>query len=475
MLPGRWCPAAPAAAPSLLLALVVGLLVLAGLLPGEATASTPASRSASTGAPARGPLGGAALATAGEVQSPGTTPLPEGLTGASFVVADLDSGEVLAARDPHGRYGPASTIKTLTALALIPVLDPEARYTPTAADIDLPLESSRVGIVEGVPYPVRELFEGLMLMSGNDAANALASAAGGTGRTLALMAAEAERIQARDTVARTPHGLDADGQVSSAYDLALIARAAMHQPDFARYVSTKRSSMAAADGQRFEIGSKNRLLWNYEGALGIKNGYTQAQRASFVGAAERDGRRLVVAVMRADPAVWKETARLLDWGFAQPRTVRPVGELVDPLRPAATGFGQAVPIAASAAPAPSASAASSPLVAAGEGSLLPARAQEDEGSSWLSRVGMTGLVLLGTVVGLRVRAVRRRRRRRALSRGRSRPPAGSAPTPGVTRRPGSPGHRAARRAPAGSPPPPVTSRSGPVPSRGVVGANRRVS
>jgi D-alanyl-D-alanine carboxypeptidase (penicillin-binding protein 5/6) len=417
MPPGRPRPAAPAVSTVAAALLLSTLTLLSGLLAGQAGAAAPGP--AATRA-ADDPPGGRALDTSGVVQAQGTTPLPEGLTGAAFVVADLDTGDVLAARDPYGRYGPASTIKTLTALALIPVLDPAAVYTPTATDVDLPLDSSRVGVVAGVPYPVRELFEGLLLMSGNDAANALASAAGGTERTLALMAAEAERVQARDTVARTPHGLDAEGQVSSAYDLALIARAAMQQPDFAEYVATKTSSMAAPDGQRFEIGSKNRLLWNYEGALGIKNGYTQAQRASFVGAAERDGRRLVVTVMRAEPAVWKETANLLDWGFTQPRTVRPVGELVEPLRPAATAFGQPVPAPPSAQPG--ASGTQSTLIS-GEQSLLTDRAAPDDGASWSGRLGAAALVLLGTVAGLRVRAVRRRRRALA-ARTRVRPGAG---------------------------------------------------
>jgi D-alanyl-D-alanine carboxypeptidase (penicillin-binding protein 5/6) len=91
-----------------------------------------------------------------------------------------------------------------------------------------------------------------------------------------------------------PHGLDAEGQVSSAYDLALIARAGMSDPQFAAYAATRRSSVAAPGGQRIEIATKNRLLKDYDGALGIKNGYTNAARASFVGAAERDGQRLVV-------------------------------------------------------------------------------------------------------------------------------------------------------------------------------------
>jgi D-alanyl-D-alanine carboxypeptidase (penicillin-binding protein 5/6) len=127
-----------------------------------------------------------------------------------------------------------------------------------------------------------------------------------------------------------PHGLDAEGQVSSAYDLALIARAGMADPAFAAYAAMKRGSVSAPGSARIEMYTKNKLLKSYEGGLGIKNGFTSRARASFVGAAERDGRRLVVTLMRANPKVADEAIKLLDWGFAVAGTADPVGELVDP-------------------------------------------------------------------------------------------------------------------------------------------------
>jgi len=253
-------------------------------------------------------------------------PLPE-VRAASWLVADVDTGEVLAARDPHGAYAPASTLKVLTALALLPRIAPDQLVVPTFDDVNV--EGSRVGLVAGVAYPASELFAALLMVSGNDAANALATAAGGREATTALMNDTAERLGADDTHAFNPHGLDAEGQQSSAYDLALLGRAALADADLSRYATTRGASIGAPPGSpRIETTNKNKLLLrDYPGALAGKNGFTSRARASFVGGAERDGRRLVVSLMQADPKVFDEATRLLDWGFAA-GGVDPVGELV---------------------------------------------------------------------------------------------------------------------------------------------------
>src|SRR5687768_10371334 len=168
-------------------------------------------------------VGGEDLATRDVVVADGAPALPAGLAANGWLVADAGTGDVLAARDPHGRYYPASTLKTLTLLTLAPRLDP-AQVVPVTAE-DENMEGSRVGIVVGGQYPVSLLFQGLMLQSGNDAANALARAAGGTAATLEAMNDTAESLGAYDTVAGTPSGLDVAGQSSSPYDLALIFRA----------------------------------------------------------------------------------------------------------------------------------------------------------------------------------------------------------------------------------------------------------
>ena len=134
------------------------------------------------------------------------------------------------------------------------------------------------------------------MASGNDAAYALARVGGGAGgvpQTLRAMNARAAQLGAFDTVARDPAGLDRPGQSSSAYDLALIGRAAMQLPDLRRYVTTKHVSFPGGTGpdgkarRAFVINNHNRLLYNYPGTIGIKNGYTVAAKQTFIGAASR--------------------------------------------------------------------------------------------------------------------------------------------------------------------------------------------
>ena len=262
---------------------------------------------------------------------------PANVTAKCWLVADLDTGEVLAARDPHGRYLPASTIKTLTALALIPKLDPKAVVRPTYETLDIERDSSRVGLQENEPYTVAQLFTAMLVASGNDASNALAQAVGGTPKAVKLMNDVARNLQAKDTVAANAHGLDAPGQLTSCYDLALIGRAGLELPDFRKYTGLRRSTLPtkAKPGKKrgsFEIYTHNKLFTNnYPGAIGGKSGYTRAAQATFVGFAQRGNRRLVVTIMKANPAYYNDLRTLLDWGFRAAGKVAPVGNLVTPL------------------------------------------------------------------------------------------------------------------------------------------------
>ncbi|MCU1691514.1 MAG: D-alanyl-D-alanine carboxypeptidase, partial [Frankiales bacterium] len=311
-----------------------------GTAPADASAlsgTTPADASALSGtAPADacalsgdGPVGGPLLTGTGTVLAPGAPALPPQAVAHGLVVADLDTGAVLAARDPHGRYAPASTLKILTAVTLSPLLDRSRKLVPTFDDLNV--DGTKVGLVERVGYPVDELFTAMMMVSGNDIANTLASAAGGPA-AIEKMNAEAARLQARDTHAVNPSGLDAPGQLSSAYDLALLGRAGLADPDFRRWVSTRRGSVSGPGGKRIETYNHNKLLGRYEGALGIKNGYTSTAKASFVGAATRGGHTVLVSMMRTQPKVDVEARALLDWGFAAIAAgAQPVGTLVEPV------------------------------------------------------------------------------------------------------------------------------------------------
>ena len=310
---------------SLLAALVAGLMTAAPMSSAAAGPAFPYDGDATIG----GPL----LASTGVVvqRLPGAPQLPGGLDMGSWLVADADTGEVLAAKAPHERFLPASTLKTLTAITLIPRLSP--KQVQKASYDDVAVDGSKVGLVTGYPYSVDTLFTALMVVSGNDAAGALAEAAGGIPRTVRLMNAEAAHLQALDTVARTPSGLDAPGESSSAYDLALIAREGLSMPAFRHYVGTVRATVPAPRGRHFEIYTHNRLLTSYRGDIGIKNGYTVAAGGTYVGAATRGGHTIIVTLMHANPNFWSQARELLDWGFAAEGKVVPVGTLVAPVDP----------------------------------------------------------------------------------------------------------------------------------------------
>ena len=259
----------------------------------------------------------------------GAPPLPLDVTATSFLVADLNTGEIWAAKDEHRRLLPASTLKVLTALALIPRVARDTVVVPTVDDVEA--DGTRVGIIENDSYPAYQLFRAMLMTSGNDAANALARAAGGRSEVARFMNDAARRAGALDTVADNPSGLDAPGQTTTAYDLALIARAAMRLPDFRAYVATKRSSINGRRGRPLFIASHDKLLYNYPGAIGIKNGYTVKAGATFIGAATRGGHTLLVTVLHARARVWPEVAHLLDWGFAaESAAAGPLGRLPDP-------------------------------------------------------------------------------------------------------------------------------------------------
>ncbi|MGW4647840.1 D-alanyl-D-alanine carboxypeptidase family protein [Kitasatospora sp. NPDC004289] len=289
--------------------------------------------------PGMSAVGGELLGRTGVQVAPqaGAPALPTGLTGQSWLVADAGSGEVLASNNPHWRLPPASTLKMLFADTVLPKLDRNAVHRVTDAELlGSGHGSSLVGIKENLDYRVEDLWRGVFLSSGNDAVRVLAHMNGGIEVTVDQMRARAKELQALDTSVVTPDGYDMDGQLSSAYDLTLFARAGLRNPEFRAYCSTRDAQFPGAvdkaTGQRgsFGIANTDRLLGKYPGLFGVKNGYTTNAGATFTGAAERGGRTLLVTVMHpADyQRVYEETAALLDWGFAAAGKVTPVGQLV---------------------------------------------------------------------------------------------------------------------------------------------------
>ncbi|MFF4808504.1 D-alanyl-D-alanine carboxypeptidase family protein [Micromonospora chersina] len=287
--------------------------------------------------PAARAVGGAALATAG-LALPPAAPAPPAVTATSWVVADLDTGAVLGGCGPHEYGVPASVQKLLLAATMLPRLDADREVTVTAEDLAIEPGSSAVGLVAGGRYRIETIWLGLLLKSGNEAANALARLGGGPDGTaggIRAMNAEARRLGALQTHAVTPSGLDGPGQFTSAYDLALIARACFADPAFRRYAATRTARVPAQPALRakaFAISNDNMLLDHYPGAIGGKTGFTDLARHTYVGAAERGGRRLVVTLLGAEVTTqrgWQQGAALLDWGFGLPRDAA-VGRLVRP-------------------------------------------------------------------------------------------------------------------------------------------------
>ncbi len=264
---------------------------------------------------------------------PGFTPPPE-LEAMAWVLADGDTGEILAAQGPDVQHPMASTLKALTAYTVIPRLLPKSEYV--ARKKDEKAEGSHVGVIAGRRYAVHELLTGLMLPSGNDAASALANANGGWPKTLAEMNAEAERLGALSTRAKNPSGLDARGQVSTAKDLVTIFRAGLKQPEFLKLVGMKSANFPAQKakqyraGKTFKIYNQDRLLMtNYPGIIGGKTGYTTNAGRTFVGAASRGGTTLLFSFMRTNLGTEEAGRELLDWGFANASLLNPIGSLPD--------------------------------------------------------------------------------------------------------------------------------------------------
>ncbi len=276
-------------------------------------------------------IGGEALSGCGVITAANTPPLPNDVSAEAWLVADLDSGDIIAAKDPHGRHRPASIIKVLVATAALNELNLNKLVAGTQEDANS--EGTRVGVGPGGQYTINDLLHGLLMHSGNDAAHALAVQLGGMDPALQKLNILAGKLGGRDTRAATPSGLDGPGMSTSAYDIGLFYRYAWQNPAFADIVATQTYDFPGRDGNpSYPVENDNKLLYNYPGAMGGKTGYTDDAGQTFVGAANRDGRRLVAILMkgtRVPIAPWEQAAHLLDYGFATPPGTK-VGTLVDP-------------------------------------------------------------------------------------------------------------------------------------------------
>jgi D-alanyl-D-alanine carboxypeptidase (penicillin-binding protein 5/6) len=255
-----------------------------------------------------------------EAQQVGSVPIPSGPAPA-WIVADMDTGQILAGRDMYVTHPPASTIKTLLALVALDELPLDA--TVVANEADAKVECNCAGVKPGRTYTTRELLDGLLLVSGNDAANTLAHMLGGTDAAVAKMNAMASSLGTTGTRAGSPSGLDGPGidGYTTPHDLAVIFRAALANPVFAQITSSPTAPFPGDNGPGMLV-NQDEMLARYPGMLGGKTGFTDPARKTFVGAAQRDGRRIVVALMyglvvEGGPTYWDQATGLLDWGFSQ--------------------------------------------------------------------------------------------------------------------------------------------------------------
>ncbi len=316
---------------------LAALTLSAGLLLPTAAAmalpSEDAATEASTGSAAEVPIptGDPVANTSIEVPDFGT---------ASWILADLDTGEILAARNAEAPVRPASTQKLLTALTVAPRLAPEQPYRAVKADEEA--EGNRVVLYRGLEYKVSDLMHAALLPSANDAAEALARANGGLDVTLEQMNAEAARLGATSTTAKNPSGLDADGQVTTALDMALIGRAAFANQEIADYLTRRvvdfPGKREAGERVIYPIYNHNRMLAHpsFVGPIGGKSGYTTKAGRTLVAAADRGGRRLLVTMFHIGGNTYRTGELLLDWGYANLDALAPIGTLPPPNAPTPT-------------------------------------------------------------------------------------------------------------------------------------------
>jgi D-alanyl-D-alanine carboxypeptidase (penicillin-binding protein 5/6) len=274
------------------------------------------------------------------------TPQPSGsppkVSAGSVALADLDTGRVLFERRASKRRPIASVTKIMTALLVLESARPFDEVTVSARAA---AESgAQLGLRSGERIEVRELLYALMLQSSNDAAVALAEhVSGSVSRFVRQMNRRAEDLGLQRTRFESPNGLDDAGR-STARDLVVITAEAFRADPFPEVVSTKRHRVPASRGPDRRIQNRNALLWLYDGAIGVKTGFTSAAGFCLVAAAERDGLRLVAVVLGSRDEAFSDAAALLDFGFQayERRTLVEAGEGLPPLRVG----GKRVPVAA---------------------------------------------------------------------------------------------------------------------------------
>lgn len=236
------------------------------------------------------------------------------LSAVSAVVINADTGGVLYGKNESVKRAMASTTKIMTALITLESGDLDTPFTVDSMAIRV--EGTSMGLKEGDIVTKRALVYGMLLPSGNDAANAAAvNIAGSLSAFAELMNKRAARIGMKDTNFVTPSGLDAKGHVTTAFDMALLTAEALKNPDFRDICSCKTAKVSfGAPPYERTLYNSNKMLSMYEGCIGVKTGFTDNARRCLVSAAERNGCRIIAVTLNA-PDDWNDHRKLLDYGF----------------------------------------------------------------------------------------------------------------------------------------------------------------
>ena len=289
------------------------------------------------------PLGNGTLRTQANLNAPPLAPLaltprpiatpqavltpagaPGRLSASEFILMDADTGTILYEKNAEKPLPMASTTKIMTALIAIQAgnLDQVITIGQDAADEVDGTNGSKAGLIVGDKIRLRDLLYGLMLPSGDDAAIAIADGMAGSQKAFVdIMNVEAQKLHLYQTLYSNPDGLEYGLHYTTPYDLVRLARYAMSIPLFAKIVRTKEYDLPASNTHHaYPWPNINQLLFNYNGALGIKTGWTPQAGGCLAFAAKRNGHTLIGVVLnsRDETTRFTDAATLLNWGFALP-------------------------------------------------------------------------------------------------------------------------------------------------------------
>jgi D-alanyl-D-alanine carboxypeptidase len=267
----------------------------------------------------------------------------EGLSARAALLMDAATGEILFQREPDEQLPPASTTKVVTALVVLESGRPMTQLL-TVSKTASRVPSSKLYLKPGQKMSIRDLLYALLLTSANDAGMVLAEGIGGSVEHFSeMMTKKAHAIGAVNSRFVNPHGLTAPEHYSTVRDLALIFNYALKNPTFREIVLTKSSSVSSVPVGRspkprqIMVRSHNHMLWNFDGALGGKTGYTLAAQKCFVGAAARNGATVIISMLGSHD-LWGDSMKLLGYGLDNYETLKIAG--VANGLPHANGDGQ---------------------------------------------------------------------------------------------------------------------------------------